>query len=212
MLKTIFISTLALLACMSCSSGQQDLEVTFTGKDNIYLIPADTESCYSKFNPDNIGNSNDVSKKYFQIKNPTFVWKNTKANFYIVAIKVTLNAMQFPGGVYTAILAGNELASLNNSYGEWDGKLPAATSDDDDGVTIVPSQRYPDKKNTLVFCPMTFGGISIPDTQDTDFSAPGSVQIIGIQRTISNGAETGEEIPLTITSSITVNNIGLSTP
>jgi hypothetical protein len=210
MLKIIFISTLTLFACMSCSSGQQDLEVSFTGKDNIYLIPADTESCYSKFNPDNLGNSNDVSKKYFQIKNPTFVWKSTKANFYIVAIKVTLNAMQFPGGVYTAILAGNELASLNNSYGEWNGELPAATSEDT--PTIVPSQDHPDRLNSLVFCPMTFGGISIPDTQDTDFSASGSVQIIGIQRTISNGAETGEEVPLTITSSITVNNIGLSTP
>lgn len=202
--KKILLASLMILPFIlgSCAGEQNsDLSVSYTGANTIYLIPSTTQSCYAKTSTDT-STSGDISARYFQVKNPTFTWKKTDADLYIVTVRVTINASQLSGGTFTGIISGSELASLNNTHGLWDGKVSRAASDT--VPTVVPSSSNTDSTLKNAFCPLTFGAVSVVTGQDVDFQATGYVQIIGVQRDNDNN-----ETPVTITTPITVNNIGL---
>ncbi len=202
----LFLVVLLPFFVMSCSEKASDLTVTYTGSNTMYLIPSSTQSCYTQNNPDDVGSA-DISSKYFQIKNPTFTWVNTDADLYLIAIKVTISASQLNGGSYTGVISGDELASLNNTYGKWDGKIARATVDTTTKAvipTVVPSSANSDATLKNPFCSLKYGAVSIVNGQDVDFQATGVMQIIGVQRN-----DAGEEVPVTITTPFTVSNIGL---
>ncbi len=197
MVRFALISLIALFACLSCGGAKSDLDVTYSDSGTVYLIPADTQSCYMKYDGTVTVKTNDVSSKYFQLKNFKLVWNNTESVFEVALIQVTLQGSAFSQSS-AMIVSSNEVYSLNSTHGTWSGVIPKAKIDSTDGKTVVPS----------VFnatCPLTIGGISIPQNLDVDFQATGQVQVIGVKRD-----DQGNEEPVTVTNYFSINNIGLN--
>lgn len=180
MFKKILALVIAFSGIGGCGSAEDPmLDATFTGKNNIYIIPAKAMSCFMLFSPA-IDQTNDVSESYFQIKNFTLTWKGIDSDFFITLIKIKVD---FPFGTETWFIGGQELASLNGTQGRWDG--------------IIERESDP----FVAKCPLTLGGLSIGDQNDKVFQASGTVTIKGFERD-----DEGNEKPITIVQYIQVKN------
>ncbi len=165
---------------------------------DIYLIPSDTQSCYMKTSSEPT-KTNDVSAKYFQVRNFSISWPDPDADVFISSIQATLQGGGFGSSRAPIIMSSNEIMSLNGTHAQWSAEIPRATLGAD-GKTVIPS----------VFtsaCAMTFGGISIPAGQDVDFQATAQIEIIGVRRDSQ-----GNEQPISAMMPVTINNMGLNNP
>ena len=117
-------------------------------------------------------------------------WMNPRAISYF-GFNLMLN-LAIPIALATIaqmfVIAGNELASLDGSHGQWSMTLPHNWSN----TTVV--------FNTV--CAPTFGGVYIAPEQDVNFTASGEVTLIGV--TVDSR---GHQSPLQVSAPLNVTNV-----
>jgi hypothetical protein len=159
-----------------------------THGNSVYLIPSTTQSCYARSDWQNPQAPDDIAAKYFQLQNFYISWNHPDQDLRVVALRVTIKDPHLPGGAWVALIAGNELASLDGSHGQWSMTLPHNWSN----TTVV--------FNTV--CAPTFGGVYIAPEQDVNFTASGEVTLIGF--TVDSR---GHQSPLQVSAPLNVTNV-----
>lgn len=141
-----------------------------TSWQSAYLINASASSCYDITDPNGqLGHS--ISPMYIGFKDLSIEWNDPDSDLYVVGIEATIH---IPGVIsYQAVMAGNELLSLNRTHGQWSG--------------VVPRSQGGKPSVFTTSCPPRFGDISIRDPHQA-FTVPGTLAIIGFSRD-SNGNE-----------------------
>lgn len=176
--KIVSVGLLA-LSILSCSSPEDNLNITFRG-GNILLIPSSTRSCRALYEFSTPSTSLDVGSRYFQIKNMSLTWKKS-TSFRLEVIRVSVKDTQM--GNIDCVIDSEEQKYLRAQVGTAWSRTLSGVGDKVD-----------------FNCPITCGGVS-PAAKGA-FSANGVIEFIGVE-TASNGDET----PIYKSESVTISNL-----
>jgi hypothetical protein len=156
------------------SSAWAKAELQVTANQNIWAVPSTSKSCKAW----NEGQQEDnIKPKYINLGNLSFLWSNTKKDFRIREIRVSIRDKILKGGEYNCKVVDGELLALG--MGDW--------------LTIKKSASH---QYTYVGtdCAMLCGGIEFAD--DIAGTMNGKLEVVG--DALENGSAVEEVYGLPI--------------
>lgn len=130
----------------------------------IYLTPVTARSCYLQYDPNGTDRPDDVLENVFALRNFSLTWTDPETDLYIDSIKLIVQDRHFKDGQLEITIEGNELASIDGSYGSWMKSVLHASS------PHSPSQ-------FVTQCSLLFGGIA--PVIDEYFEFKGVIEVTG---------------------------------
>lgn len=192
---------LSALVIIGGCSGSSKLSISNPSK-NVYLIPAQTFSCYARLQASSGTISYDISSKYFQLQGVSLSWADTTSTLYIATIFLKFTVPS-TNQVYTCSIGGSELLAENTAnptadtswYGTQIASIAPATSS---GPTTI-----------ALSCPIICGGITTAITDgsgnsdDPNFTVNATMEVIGY----SQNTTSGQQVPVQLDSYFDVINL-----